>query len=807
MTKACCDTNSTSASNNHYNIGLLGNPNCGKSTLFNQLTGSRQRIGNWPGVTVDRKIGHYTFSGTGFDIVDLPGVYSLDNSARSLDERITRDYILSAEPNVIINVVDASNLERNLYLSGQLLEMQVPMVVAVNMMDVAEAHHLKVHLDALAAAMGCRVVPMIANAGVGLEQLKQAVLETAVDKLPPRTALAYSESIETAIHTLLEFLKGSEPFDVESESTKSATNHQRALTPLKCGHINCRWLAAQILDGDTGVESIQAIPPNMLSLAKELRGRIEEAEGEDMDILLADGRYGFARKVCELAVTRPEQHRHSHSDQIDRIVLNRWFGIPIFLAIIYLMFLFTINLGGAFIDFFDITAGALFVDGFGEVLTAMGAPNWLRVLLANGLGGGVQVVATFIPIIGFLYLFLSFLEGSGYMMRAAFVVDRFMRALGLPGKAFVPLIVGFGCNVPAIMATRTLENHRERIITVLMAPFMSCGARLSVYALFAAAFFPVGGQNMVFALYVIGIVFAILTAVVVKTTLLPGEASPFLMELPAYHMPRLKDMLLLTWSRLKGFLSDAGKIIVMMVVVINFLNSWGTDGSFGNEDSEKSVLSSISRSITPVFSPFGIENDNWPATVGIFTGILAKEVVVGTLDAIYSQIDQASDVAVKPVFVMGEALTSALETIPANLSDALNNLSDPLGLHVLDSGTNQQLAAAAQSVDTATFGAMNTRFDGQAGAFAYLLFILLYAPCVAATAAIYREAGSRWMVFTLAWTTGLAYAAATLFYQLARFEQHPATSIGWVIGIATAMTLALLMLRQAGKHTLHEAAA
>ena len=526
-----------------------------------------------------------------------------------------------------------------------------------------------------------------------------------------------------------------------------------------------------------------------------------------MDILLADGRYGFARKVCELAVTRPDQHRHSRSDQIDRIVLNRWLGIPIFLASIYLMFLFTINLGGAFIDFFDMTAGALLVDGFGELLTSLGAPGWLRVLLANGLGGGVQVVATFIPIIGFLYLFLSFLEGSGYMMRAAFVVDRFMRTLGLPGKAFVPLIVGFGCNVPAIMATRTLENHRERIITVLMAPFMSCGARLSVYALFAAAFFPVGGQNMVFALYLVGIVFAILTAVVVKTTLLPGQASPFLMELPAYHMPRPKDMLLLTWSRLKGFLSDAGKIIVMMVVVINFLNSWGTDGSFGNEDSEKSVLSAVSRSVTPVFSPFGITEDNWPATVGIFTGILAKEVVVGTLDAIYSQIDRTGEAVAEEAFVLGDALTVAVATIPVNLGIALNNLGDPLGLRVLDSSSDQQLAAQAQSVDTATFGAMNARFDGQVGAFAYLLFILLYAPCVAATAAIYREAGSRWMLFTLAWTTGIAYAAATLFYQLARFNQHPASSIGWVVGIAVALMLTLMLLRQAGKQTPQEASA
>ncbi len=786
MSKSCCDTPSHTGGSHHYNIGLLGNPNCGKSTLFNQLTGSRQRIGNWPGVTVDRKVGQFSFASNKFAIVDLPGVYSLDNSARSLDERITRDYILSAEPDVIINVVDAANLERNLYLTSQLLEMQVPMVLAVNMMDVAQTHHLQIHLDVLAEALGCRVVPLIAHLGEGLDTLKQAVLETSQAKLPPTNNLHYSDSIEAALQIL----------------------QQQIPADQQAGHGNCRWLAAQILDSDSGVTSLQSLPAPLITQATALRNSIEQTEGEDIDILLADGRYGFARRVCEAAVSRPDQHRHSQSDRIDRIVLSRWLGVPIFLAIIYLMFTFTINLGGAFVDFFDMAAGALFVDGLGELLTGLGAPDWLRALLADGLGGGVQVVATFIPIIGFLYLFLSFLEGSGYMMRAAFVVDRFMRTLGLPGKAFVPLIVGFGCNVPAIMATRTLENHRERIITVLMAPFMSCGARLSVYALFAAAFFPVGGQNMVFALYVIGIVFAILTALTVKSTLLPGEASPFLMELPAYHLPKLKNMLLLTWSRLKGFLGDAGKIIILMVVVINFLNSWGTDGSFGNQDSEKSMLSSVSRSITPLFAPIGIQEENWPATVGIFTGLLAKEVVVGTLDAIYSQIDQpAAATDNDAAFDLGTAFSEALETIPVNLGDALNNLGDPLGLNVLDSSADQALAAEAQAVDTATFGAMNARFDGQAGAFAYLLFILLYAPCAAATAAIYREAGTRWMLFTIAWTTGLAYSAATLFYQFARFDQHPVASATWMVGIVTALALALLILQQVGKQHLNEASA
>ena len=516
MSKTCYDSdlgqNSTSP---HYIIGLLGNPNCGKSTLFNSLTGSRQKIGNWPGVTIDRKVGQFEFSGTPFDVVDLPGVYSLDNSARSLDEKVTRDYILSSEPDLIVNVLNASNLERNLYLSGQLLEMQVPMIIALNMMDLADQHGIQVDQDALSQAFGCPVIAITAHKSQGIDQLKQAMLEASSHHQLPTKQLRYSDEIEAAISELLKAM----PADDD------------------CEQLNCRWMAAQVLDGDSGVEDFKVIKPAVLEHARQLRLTIQQKHNEDMDILLADCRYGFARRVTEAVVSRPDEYRYSRSDKIDSIVLNRYLGIPIFLGVIYLMFLFTINLGGAFIDFFDIAAGAIFIDGFAQLLAMTGIPEWIQVLLSNGLGGGIQVVATFIPIIGFLYLFLSIVEGSGYMMRAAFVVDRFMRTLGLPGKAFVPLIVGFGCNVPSIMATRTLENHRERIITVMMAPFMSCGARLSVYALFAAAFFPVGGQNIVFILYIVGIVFAILTALVIKTTLLPGEASPFLMELPTYHMP------------------------------------------------------------------------------------------------------------------------------------------------------------------------------------------------------------------------------------------------------------------------------
>jgi len=411
-------------------------------------------------------------------------------------------------------------------------------------------------------------------------------------------------------------------------------------------------------------------------------------------------------------------------------------------------------------------------------LTSWQWPEWLIVLISNGIGGGIQVVATFIPIVGFLFIFLSMLEDSGYMSRAAFVMDRFMCVIGLPGKSFVPMIVGFGCNVPAIIATRTLDNQRDRILTNLMNPFMSCGARLPVYALFAAAFFPVGGQNLVFGLYLFGILVAVLTGLIMRYTLLQGEPTPFLMELPTYHLPTLRGIYIKTWDRLKTFIFNAGKLIVPMVLVLNILNSLGTDGSFGRENSDQSVLSQIGRVLTPAFQPMGIQPDNWPATVGIFIGVLAKEAVVGTLDALYSQMAASAESQAEEPFDLSQALMAACQTIPDNLKDIADKVLDPLGLGI---GNVDDVTAAAeqQEVKVATFGVMQSQFDGQIGAFAYLLFILLYAPCVAATAAVYKETSAAWALFVVCWTTFIAYMTATLFYQGMTFAQHPATAGFW----------------------------
>lgn len=773
----CADSDNTSTNealasgDSSLTIALAGNPNCGKSALFNTFTGIRQKTGNWPGVTVDRKQGFFEIDNHMVTAYDLPGIYSLD--ASSIDEEVTRDYLLSHDADLIINVVDAANLERNLYLTAQLLEMGVPLVLVINMMDVARKRGITIDVKKLSEELGCPVVPIVAISGEGIDELKQEILAVTNGAHTGGFRLAHDETVEQAIADLLPRI----------EQCGNATPN------------NLHWLALKLLESDISAE--KQCSAEVLAIASTWKTAIEERAGEEADIHIADSRFSHAHSLAQTVVQEKGRVGKTLTDRIDNLVLSRLFGVPFFLFVMYLMFMFTINIGGAFIDFFDGIAGAIFVDGFSEVLGSIGVPDFLRVILANGLGGGIQIVATFIPIIAALYLFLSAVEDSGYMARAAFVMDRFMRSIGLPGKAFVPLIVGFGCNVPAVMATRTLENERERKLTILMNPFMSCGARLPVYALFVAAFFPSNGQNLVFALYFIGITVAVLTGMLMKRTILSGESSGFMMELPPYHMPTLKGILLRTWDRVRLFIRDAGKVIVVMVLVINVLSAIGTDGSVGHENSDKSLLAVISKTVTPVFSPMGIEEDNWPAVLGIISGVLAKEVVVGTLDTLYSQLarEDAGDSFTEETFNFWQAINDAAATVPENLSGVIGTFSDPLQLDVGDIET-LEAAAASQEVDNATFGAMIKRFDGQAGAFAYLLFVLLYFPCVATIGAIRREAGTPWAVFVATWTTTIAYITASSYYQIATYAQHPLFSGLWLGGIAILMLGLIYGLRQ-----------
>ncbi len=754
-------------------VAVLGNPNCGKTTLFNALTGAKQQVGNWPGVTVEKKTGLYQYNSRSIELVDLPGTYSLDvgigNTA--IDEKLARDYVLADEADLYINIIDAGNIERNLYLTTQLLEMGRPMLVVLNMIDVAKEKGIKIDAKALSNRLGCDVIPVVASRNDGVEPLKQAIdTHLKTKKTIKPVQVRYSDSIEKALSSL------------ESNVAAKASE-------LK---VSSRWLAGRLLEGDNSLESL--MPAAALAEVTDARNILQASEDEDVDILFADARYRFIDALTSGVVARSQSISKSITQKIDSVVLSRMFGLPIFFGIMYLMFMFSINIGSAFIDFFDIFFGTIFVDGVHHVMDSLGAPEFLTTLLTS-IGGGIQTVSTFIPVIACLYLFLSILEDSGYMARAAFVMDRAMRALGLPGKAFVPVLIGFGCNVPAVMATRTLEQERDRKLTILMSPFMSCGARLPVYAMFAVVFFPESGQNVVFALYMTGILAAVLTGLIMKNTLLPGDITPFVMELPRYHLPTLKGMVLRTWDRLKSFIIRAGKTIVVVVAILGVLNSLGTDGSFGNEDTEKSMLSQIGQSITPVFAPMGMEEDNWPAAVGLFTGMFAKEAVVGTLDSLYSNMATGEEDHAE--FDLMGGVTEALATIPENLSGVVDTLTDPLGLSV---GTTDdvEVAAEEQGVNTSTYEVMQSQFGSEASAFAYLLLILLYAPCVAVMGAVNREAGRAWMWMTGGWSTFIAYTIATVYYQTATFSLHPGSSGTTLLITGIAFAAVIFLLRHFG---------
>ncbi|WJV55715.1 Fe(2+) transporter permease subunit FeoB [Prodigiosinella aquatilis] len=756
-------------------ICVVGNPNCGKTTLFNVLTGGKQTVGNWPGVTVEKKVGYYRYQNKLTNLVDLPGVYSLNPSSESSeDERVARDYILSGEANLVLNIIDASNLERNLYLTAQLLDMNVPMVVAVNMMDIAASRKLDIDIAELQRQLGCPVIPVTASQKKGINDLRLMCQTALENPTTPQITIPYDEPLRLAAQEIALTLHG--VADIS----------------------NAYWLAIQLMEGDVTVRN--RVPEPLLTKADEIIAALVADYEDELDIFLADARYRFVSTIANAVITRSGEVSATMTDKIDRIVLHRFFGIPIFLAVMYLMFVFTINVGSAFIDFFDKLFGTIFVDGFGELLLNMHVPEWLKTLLADGIGGGIQTVSTFIPVIGCLYLFLSYLEDSGYMARAAFVMDRFMRSMGLPGKAFVPLIVGFGCNVPAIMATRTMERHSDRLVTVMMSPFMSCGARLPVYVLFATALFTRGGQNLVFGLYLIGIVAAIATGFILKNTALKGDAAAFVMEIPPYHLPGLHSVLIRTWERLKGFVLRAGKLIVMVVMILSFFNSMGVDGSFGNQNTQKSVLSAIGQKIVPVFKPMGIKDDNWPAAVGVFTGIFAKEAVVGTLDSLYGAMaahQEGRTQEEKKPFSLVDGVSEALATIPENFSKLGNALLNPLGIEIGDLSDTATVAAKNEfSVTSLTV--ISQLFDGKLGAFSYLLMVLLYVPCVAAVSAVWREVGTAWTLFCIAWTIELGYGTAVIVYQTGRFALHPQYSMLAIAGVLVVFTTTIMLLRRKG---------
>lgn len=647
-------------------IALVGNPNCGKTTLFNRLTGANQKIGNWPGVTVEQHNGRYTDKHTNsrINVIDLPGCYSLVVTAdMALDERITCEYIQSASDTIYVNVIDASHLNRDLYLSLQLLELGVPVIVALNCMDLAKEAGIKIDLEALSAKLGCPVVPIIAKNGKGIPQLKELI-----SNYQPHNY--YQADYPDAIHSVMQGWQGK----------------------YNAGQV------LRILEGDE-LLSAQVDVFNIDKVRADLYNEI----AIDLDIFIAQDRRHRVKQILQASISKQAHNKVAISTYIDNVVLHKIFGPMIFLGVMYLMFTCAINLGGMVQESFEQVSERLFVSGTQQLLHNIGAAPWFVNLIAEGIGKGVSITLTFAPVLTAMFLCLGILESSGYMTRAAFIVDRLMRYIGLSGKSFVPMIVGFGCNVPAVMGTRTLASKRERILTIMMTPFMSCSARLAIYAIFVAAFFPVGGQNIIFSLYVIGILVAVLTGLALRNTTSANTESLALMEMPDYRWPMLRVLLRQVWQRLKSFLFKAGGLIIVLCVVINGL---GAD-----------VLANVGKFLTPLFAPIGISADNWPATVGLLTGLIAKEAVVGTLNAFY---------------------------------------------------VNEN--------------AMLQGFGGAIPAYAYLLFTLLYFPCVSVVAAISKELNIKWALFSVLWSTGLAYMIAALFYQIATLN-----SWIWIVSLSSLL--------------------
>ncbi|MGM0460821.1 MAG: Fe(2+) transporter permease subunit FeoB [Fibrobacterota bacterium] len=741
--------------NKSCTVGIIGNPNCGKTTFFNTISGGKQKTGNWPGVTVELIESTITYGDMILRLVDLPGTYCL--TAYSEDEKAARDFILSGDADLYVNVLDASNLERNLYLTTHLIEMDVPMVIILNMKDIAATRDIYIDREKLSTLLGLPVEYISAVKKSAAEK-SLALIRTGLEQQPHcRSQITYENELESAIAKISDLI----------DTTKDKT-------------VPVRWQALKILEDDR--EVAEKLDPDSVKKAAALRKKVEDTVGDEADILIADGRYGFIHSLISETVKKGSP-RKTVTDTIDSFALNKFVGLPLFFAMMYLLFWATINLGGAFIDFFDILTGTVFVDGVSTLLENMNSPQWLIAFLGTGIGGGIQTVATFIPIIFMLFFMLSLLEDSGYMARGAFIMDRLMRYLGLPGKAFIPLLVGFGCTVPAIMSTRTLDSRRDKILTIFMAPFMSCGARLPVYALFAAAFFPTNGQNVVFAIYLIGMIIAVLTGLLLKSTLFKNVSAPFIMELPPYHAPRLRHVFIHTWDKLKDFVLRAGKVLIIIVSLMGVLNSLGTDGSFGNENTEKSVLTAMGKTVTPVFGSFGITQDNWPASVGLFTGLFAKEVIVGTVNTLYaSELDDTQE----EDFSLGAGITQAVTSIPDNLRDIFSpqTLQDPMGVSIGDV-SDSRAASGELEVEPRVFSIMRDKFQTWQAAFAYLLFVLMYVPCLVAVAAMKREIGWGYTLFQITYSTVLAWALATLFYQIT--VGHSPFYISLALGLLTLM--------------------
>lgn len=660
-------------------IALVGNPNSGKTTLFNDLTGSNQYVGNWPGVTVEKKTGKAKHDHLTIDITDLPGIYSF--STYTLEEVIAREFVESGDVDVIINIVDASNIERNLFLTLQLLEMRKPMVIAMNMMDVLKTRGTLLDCEALSKQLNVPIVPIVASKSQGIREL----LQTAANQMGiiPPLPMIYNEQLEHVIQMVEKKLK------IDVMSRMHAVRY--------------------VEEGGIAVLGHTIDPIFLAQLNEEVEKKIA-FKNIDRDMIISDEKYAFITSLVKgVTIQVKEKEKYSLSDKIDAIVTHRIFAIPIFLFVMFGMFSLSFGpVGSFFKSGFEWLIQEGVIVPIASVLKLLEVSDWMYSLVVDGVLGGVGSVLSFLPEITILFLTLSILEDTGYMARAAFIMDRLLRKFGLSGRSFIPMIMGFGCTVPALMATRTLESERDRRLTMMITPFMSCGARFPIYAVFAAAFFADSQATVVFSIYLLGIMVAVVSGIILKRFVTKGKISSFIMELPEYRWPTAKNLFLHTWDRVKGFIIKAGTVILVAMVIIWFLQSFDFSLRLV-DDSVNSIFGIIGTHLAIVFKPLGF--GDWRSAMSLIVGLVAKEAVVGTLGVLYG---------------VGEAAVDN----PELLSAPLRTMYTPLS------------------------------------AYAFMAFTLLYMPCIAAFAAMKREMNSwKWTLIAVSYQTGVAWLVAFVIYQ------------------------------------------
>lgn len=735
-------TETIATTRTELSIALAGNPNAGKSTLFNNLTGLNQHVGNWPGKTVERKTGELLHHGHRLHLTDLPGAYSL--SAYTLEESITRDFLLTGRPDVILAVVDAANLERNLYLVVQLLELETPLVTVLNMMDVAQQRGLTIDLDELSRALHSPVVPTIARNDDGLDDVMSAAVDEAARFRHP-FVIDYGPEIETELERLTE--------EIEKRA---------AIRELYPG----RWLSVRLLDDEPGIaDSLARLPrgAELVGLAEESRDRLTAQLNEDIDLIIADRRYTWIHQLVERVQQAERDDNVSFSDRIDNIVTSRFLGIPIFMVAMWMVFKITTDVSAPWVGWIETVLSGPISRWTMAILGAVGlGESWIASLLVDGVIGGVGGVLAFVPVLLSLYFALAVLEDSGYMARGAFVMDRLMTRIGLHGRSFLPLMVGFGCSVPAIYATRTLTNQRDRVLTGLLIPFMSCGARLPVYVLFTAIFFPNRSGLVIMGLYLLGIIVAIAVGLLLQRTLLPTTAAPGLvMELPPYRLPNARSIQYQMWLRTRAFMRHAASLILMASLAIWLLMAipLGGRGGFANTPVEDSLFARVAGATTPLLRPLGF--GTWQSSGALMSGLVAKEVVISTLAQTIG-MEIAADQSVDGSFLADlreiavsfvSALIDTVRALPSLVGIDLNRESD---------GPTSGLAAAIRnSFNQASGGHAN------AAGLSFMVFVLLYTPCMATIAAQKHEMGTRWALLSAFGQLGIAWLAAFILFRTA----------------------------------------